>query len=141
MSFIFMILTILMILMKNFYKWNLEVENWIYKFISQKQANCSKWKNIENSCSSSFASFFLKYKNFLGLGLKSSTFQNIRTFVGVDFYIFLGSESSLLKVFILRATNFHFPKYKKNIFLKIYKKVFFLGAKKFYSPKYKKNFS
>ena len=39
----------------------------------------------------------------------------------------------------LRPRKFHFPKYKKNFFLRKYKKLFNFRAKKFHFTKYKKN--
>ena len=60
------------------------------------------------------------YKNVLlsFLGLESSISRNIRNFFKVGFFYFSSSESSLLKVFNLGARKFHFPKYKKNFFLR-----------------------
>ena len=63
-----------------------------------------------------FASSLLKYKSFLSLRLESSISWHIRQFFRVGFFYFVSSESSILKLFILRARKFRLPKYKKNLF-------------------------
>ena len=80
-----------------------------------------------------FKKFFqeTKYKSLLSMYLERSIFWNIRNFFSVGFFYFSSSESSFLKCFNLRAKKFHFPKYKKNSFLRKYKKVFNLGVKNF----------
>ena len=78
-------------------------------------------------------------KEFFKFALRKFHFPEYMKFFKNVFF-FLSLESFPLKCFNLEAGNFHFPKYKKNIFLRRYKNFFNIGVEKFRFPKYKKFF-
>ena len=85
------------------------------------------WKNFENAFfEGGILKIFLKCifweRNFQNIIVKKENWRkrNLKKQImkkqNFEFFYFSSSESSLLKFVILRARNFHFPKYKKSIF-------------------------
>ena len=102
-----------------------------------------RFPKYKKFCFSCFASFFLIYKkNYFRENVKvfwawgwKVPFPKYKKFFLNELFYFSISENSLLKSFNLGAKKFHFlkykssifPKYKKNFFLRKYKKLFQSG--------------